>query len=262
MSVAAQIAHETAYENVVARCERAFEVAYNGAAALADALAGSAEPSFRAVSAAEATLDKIDSEVDSSVTAAIGDVSPAQARDLLCCLKIVLDLERIGDLLASVGSCARALGDRLPFGDVGELIQIVSVLEKMLCDVRDSFKKRDVKPAVTALRSDAEIDRMRNLLMIRHLEEAQVRITQDSVQVLFMVQALERAGDHVKNIAEEICHSITGRPMRHILRVTDRCDEQKYLEWLREHYSPASGNRKPSQEEDGSNGLKFSGERR
>lgn len=249
MSVAVHIAHETPYEGVIARCELAFKAASDGAAALADALAGGAEPSFRAVSEAETALDRIDAEVDATVTAAIAEVSPEQARHLLCCLKIVLDLERIGDLLASVGSCARALGSRLPFGDVGELIQIVSILEKMLSDAHASYIERDVKSAVNTLRTDAEIDRMRNLLMIRHLEEAQVRITQDSVQVLFMVQALERAGDHVKNIAEEICYSITGRPMRHILRVKDRCDEQNYLEWLRGQYMPATGNRKRLQEE-------------
>ncbi len=249
MSVTNQAVTETPYDGIVRRCERAFGLASEAVAALADALAGSAEPSFRAVQQAEAELDRIDAEVDSSVTAAIAEVTPAQARELLSCLKIVLDLERIGDLLASVGGCARALGSRLPMGDIGELVQVVSVLEKMLGDVRASFTQRDVKLAIIALRADAEIDRLRNLLMIRHLEEAQVRITQDSVQVLFMVQGLERAGDHVKNIAEEICYSITGRPMRHVLRATDRCDEQNYVEWLRGQYAPApNGDRKQERE--------------
>jgi phosphate uptake regulator len=48
-----------------------------------------------------------------------------------------------------------------------------------------------------------------------------------------MSQALERAGDHAKNLAEEICHLVSGRSVRHILREYDRPVEQVYLERMR-----------------------------
>jgi hypothetical protein len=48
-----------------------------------------------------------------------------------------------------------------------------------------------------------------------------------------MCQALERSGDHSKNLAEEICHLVSGRSVRHILREQDRPDEQVYLDRMR-----------------------------
>ena len=48
-----------------------------------------------------------------------------------------------------------------------------------------------------------------------------------------MTQSLERAGDHVKNLAEEVCHLATGHSVRHLLKVRDLPAEQLYLEHLR-----------------------------
>ena len=50
--------------------------------------------------------------------------------------------------------------------------------------------------------------------------------------MLFMATALERAGDHAKNIAEEICHLATGHTVRHLRRTKDKCFEQLFLDWL------------------------------
>lgn len=48
-----------------------------------------------------------------------------------------------------------------------------------------------------------------------------------------MAQAIERAGDHAKNVAEEVCHLLSGHTMRHLLRNYDKPDEERYLEHLR-----------------------------
>jgi phosphate uptake regulator len=48
-----------------------------------------------------------------------------------------------------------------------------------------------------------------------------------------MAQALERAGDHVKNVAEEVCHFVSGNSLRHVLRGADRSEEQMFLDWLK-----------------------------
>jgi phosphate uptake regulator len=65
---------------------------------------------------------------------------------------------------------------------------------------------RDFKSALLVLRTDSEVDRLRNLVLIRHLEQGQSTINQDTIQILFLAQVLERAADHAKNVAEEICH--------------------------------------------------------
>jgi len=56
---------------------------------------------------------------------------------------------------------------------------------------------------------------------------------QESFHVLFMTQALERAGDHAKNLAEEVCHLVSGHSVRHVLRAYDKPVEQMFIEDLK-----------------------------
>jgi phosphate transport system protein len=215
------------------RTVRAYTTAQGAAASVADCLASRTAACFDAVQHAEAELDRIDQEIDVSVTAAVAEVTPAQARELLSSMKMVIDLERIGDLFASVASYARAIAARLAVEDVSDLVKMATIVEKMLADAYGAFAVRNVDRAMAVLRADSEVDRLRNLLMIRHLERAQNNGVQDSIQVFFMAQSLERAGDHVKNLAEEICHLTTGHTLRHMIGSMSKPDEQMYLDYLK-----------------------------
>jgi phosphate transport system protein len=227
----------SAYAGILDRAIRAYLLAQGAAASLADALATKTASHFEAVERAEAELDRIDREIDTTMGSAVGESSPRQARELLTAMKIVIDLERIGDLLASVATCARALKDRLDTEDAGELIRMTTTLERMLADAHGAFVVRNLDRALGVLRMDGEIDRRRNLLMIRHLEQAPLHTPYESVHVLFMAQSLERAGDHVKNVAEEICHLISGQTLRHLLQGGGKSDEQMYLDVLRRQHN-------------------------
>lgn len=179
----------------------------------------------------ERELDRIDREVDQRVTAAITRVSRDEARELLACMKFVVDLERIGDLLSSFAARGKSVAVRLTSDDLNDLTRMAMVLEQMLADAQTALAKRDLDRAIAVLRADAEIDRLRNLIFIRQLESSER--TQDSVQLLFMAQALERSGDHAKNLAEEVCHLVSGTSVRHTLRQADKPYEQMFLDWLR-----------------------------
>ena len=81
--------------------------------------------------------------------------------------------------------------------------------------------------------ADAEMDRLRNLIFLRHIENPENMPRQESLQVIFMTQSLERAGDHAKNLAEEVCHFVSGHTVRHVLMTYDKPIEQMFLDWLR-----------------------------
>src|SRR6266516_3856151 len=117
--------------------------------------------------------------------------------------------------------------------DTRDLTHMATVLEKMLTDVGTAFSSRDVKKAIDVLRADAEMDRLRNLIFLRHIENPENVQRQASLQVIFMTQSLERAGDHVKNLAEEVCHFVSGHTVRHVLMTYDKPIEQMFLDWLR-----------------------------
>ena len=99
---------------------------------------------------------------------------------------------------------------------------MATILEKMLADVGHSFSHRDVKKAIEVLRADAEMDRLRNLIFLRHIENPENVERRGSLQIIFMTQSLERAGDHAKNLAEEVCHFVSGRSIRHLLMAYDK----------------------------------------
>jgi phosphate transport system protein len=68
---------------------------------------------------------------------------------------------------------------------------------------------------------------------MRHIENPENIARQASLQVIFMTQSLERAGDHAKNLAEEVCHFVSGRSVRHLLLTYDKPIEQMFIDWLR-----------------------------
>ncbi len=165
----------------------------------------------------EKELDTLDRVIDQGVTSIITQADAEHARELLACLKFIIDLERIGDLLLNCSNRAAAVGSRIELQDIRDLTVMASRLEKMLGDVHDAFSQRDLNKALSVLRSDAEIDRLRNLIFLRHLENHDGAPRQESFHVLFMTQSLERAGDHAKNLAEEVCHLVSGHSVRHVL---------------------------------------------
>jgi len=222
------------FAQIVAQTREACRLTQIAAGEATNSLAKGSRQSFQAVKEAEEKLDFLDREIDKGVTACITTVSPDQARELLACMKLMIDLERIGDLTLSFTVRAEAVRERLEMEDINQLIKMGSILEKMLGDILQAFVDRDLECAVRVLRADSEIDRLRNLLVIAHLEHAS---GPESIQVIFMAQALERAGDHAKNLAEEICHLLSGQSVRHLLSARNKPYEQMFLEHLRTQYA-------------------------
>jgi phosphate transport system protein len=218
---------------------KACDIAQSAVAHVADGLASRSPHAFAAANDCERELDRIDHDVDDRVTMAISGVSPAQARELLACLKCTTDLERIGDLISGFGTRAQVIGSRVEMEDIRDLIHMASALEKMLADIRGALAGRELDRAISVLRADAELDRLRNLLHIRHVENREGLAGPEGVQVLFMAQALERAGDHVKNMAEEVCHLVSGRSVRHVMQAGSKSDEQMFIDWLRQKQAKA-----------------------
>ena len=212
---------------------RGCQVAHLAAKAVAEGIHSGSPLFCQLVRKHEEELDTLDRQINEDVTAAVARGSGSQARELLACLKFILELERIGDLLLNVANRLQTVAPRLQSQDTHDLAHMANLVAVMLSDVTEAFSTRDVKRALEVLKADAELDRLRNLLFIRHIENPGNELRQESFHLVFITQALERAGDHAKNLAEEICHLVSGRSVRHILREYDRPVEQVYLERMR-----------------------------
>ncbi len=209
----------------------ACKVAKDAATSAMDGLISGSASALQSVRDCEEKLDDLDRELDQQLAGAISQVTPTQARELLACMKLMLDLERVGDLIASFAERTAIIKNRLDMEDIAQLTKMACLLENMLGQMFASFKERDVNQAIRVLRSDTEMDRLRNLLVVRHTEDNS-SLRQESLHVLAMANALERAGDHVKNMAEELCHLSTGQTVRHLIRCKDKPFEQLFLDWL------------------------------
>ena len=128
---------ERHYAHLVEQTIEACRVAQGAAAVAAECVATGSSALLNTLREREKELDKLDMEIDAGVTQAITQVSEAEARELLACMKFMIGLERIGDLLLSFGSSAQAAGARVDSQDVRDLTQMATILEKMLGDVGD-----------------------------------------------------------------------------------------------------------------------------
>ncbi len=224
---------EPAHRYLVRRTVEACQMAKEAAAAAAEGIATGSNALLNSVRQRERELDKLDLEIDNGVTTVITEVDPPHARELLACMKFMIGLERIGDHLLNFANSAQSVSGRIDPEDTRELTQMATLLEKMLTDCGIAFSGRDVSRALEVLRADAEMDRLRNLIFLRHIENPENISRQASLQVIFMTQSLERAGDHAKNLAEEVCHFVSGRPARHVLIAYDKPLEQMFIEHMR-----------------------------
>lgn len=215
----------------------AFRVAHCASAAAAKGLASSSKVLFAEVRNHERELDSLDRDIDDLVTTTINRVAENEARTLLACMKFGISLERIGDLLLSFVNRAETVAAHMDHHDVRDLTVMTAQLERMLSDIETAFRTRSLDKSVNVLRADTEIDRLRNVITFRHLEPAEGLRRVDSFHVLFMAQEIERAGDHVKNMAEEVCHLVSGRTIRHVLRSYDRPVEQLFLDHIKNNNS-------------------------
>ncbi len=193
---------------------KAFLIARDAAFNVPDLLQNSSRMAFLAIKECEKELDVIERYIDDGLPEAITRVNEAKARQLLTSLKCTTNLERIGDLMMSVALRVQSRTTKMAAADVRQLVEMARTLREMLDLVYQGFLNLDVECARKVLQMDKEIDRVCHALFQKHLN-AQNAENPSGFDVLLMAQALERAGDHTTNLAEDLYSLIEGRSLRH-----------------------------------------------
>jgi phosphate transport system protein len=190
---------DIAGDDLSAMVLRACGIARDSVFNVRDFLAGSSRMAYLAIKECEKELDQIERKIDELLPDAITRVNETKARQLLACLKFITDLERIGDLSYSAVMQLQSRREKLPTQE----------------QVYEGFKKREVSYARTVLQTDPEVDRICHALFQRHLAESGSTDGAKHFDILLTAQALERIGDHAKNLAEELYSLVEGRSLRH-----------------------------------------------
>jgi phosphate transport system protein len=170
----------------------------------------------------EARVNQTEIEIDLDLSTIIARRQPT-ARDLrllIAISKTIANLERVGDEAARIARTVQRLVNsgvstrlRLPVNDLAYEAELaVSQLRKAL----DAFARLDVDRAVEVLKRDDLIDQefeglLRKLITFM-MEDA--RTISSSIDLIFVAKAIERVGDHAKNLAEQIIYIVKGTDVR------------------------------------------------
>ena len=172
---------------------------------------------------AEERVNAMEVEIDNDLWTIIARRQPT-ARDLrllMAISKAIANLERVGDEAARIARTVQRLIDagvssrlRLLLADLDyESTLAVNQLRKAL----DAFARLDVAKALEVLKSDNQIDREFDGLMrklITYMME-DPRTISASIDLVFVAKAIERVGDHAKNLAEAVIYVVKGTDVRH-----------------------------------------------
>jgi phosphate transport system protein len=180
----------------------------------------SAEPA-RQVIELEDRVNAMDIELDHEIASIIARRQPT-ARDLrllMAVAKVVANLERAGDEAEKMARMVLSIIETgaprtLPSA---ELRTASSLASGQLRKALDAFARLDTTTAVAILREDDLIDRefdsFVRVLITYMMEDP--RTISPSLDLLFLAKAIERVGDHAKNIAELIIYIVKGADIRH-----------------------------------------------
>ena len=174
------------------------------------------------VAATEQKVNQLEIDIDRELSTIIARRQPT-ARDLrllIAVSKTIGNLERVGDEAAriartverlSVGIAGRV---RLPMSDV-EFES--SLATESLRLALDAFARLDVEQAIQVIKRDdqidAEFDGLMRKLITYMMEDP--RTISAAIDMIFVAKAIERVGDHAKNVAEQVIYIVKGTDVRH-----------------------------------------------
>ncbi len=160
-------------------------------------------------------IDALEEQIQEDVARVIALRSPTAGdlRTVLTVMKISSNLERVGDYsknLAKRTSVLVQMGQVA--GSAGAIRRLAKAVQAMLKDVLDAYIQRDAELAENVRQRDQEVDQMYNALFrefLTHMMEDPRNITA-CMHLHFIAKNIERAGDHVTNIAEQVIYLVTG----------------------------------------------------
>ncbi len=134
-------------------------------------------------------------------------------------LKALTDLERIGDEAKSIARKALNLEDKAhPKKSYRELSTIGNHVRGMLRDALDAFARLDVDAAIEVARQDEEVDAEYESFtrtMVTYMMEDPRTISR-VLDLMWAARALERIGDHARNLCEYVIYLVEGKDVRHL----------------------------------------------
>ena len=162
----------------------------------------------------DGSINELRSIIDEQITTVLVKRAPmaVDLRITISTMKISHDLERIGDLAKSIAKKVKPLPIDLPDELVGSLRRLGDLVQKQLKEVLDAYLNKSKDKSIEIWRKDKQVDDLTNLAMneVANYLQSDKKNLEIATHLLFVTKNIERAGDHITNIAESLYYLIEG----------------------------------------------------
>lgn len=179
------------------------------------------------VIAEDHAVNQLEVSLDDACSHLIVKRQPAanDLRTVMATIKVITDLERIGDEATKIARTAKNLHERgtAGFAHFDMIRTIAKATSELLHDSLDAFARLDGKQALQIIAGDEVVDHeFRTILrtMVTYMME-DPRTISSALDTMWVAKAIERIGDHAVNIAEYVIYVVEGRDIRHSKVVLD-----------------------------------------
>jgi phosphate transport system protein len=165
-------------------------------------------------------VNRFEVDIDEECSRLLATRAPAAAdlRLIVAVIKAITDLERIGDEAEKIGYLAARLADQAqPADRYKELRSLGHHVQEMVHDALDAFSRLDAVDALKVVEEDDAVDEEYNMISRQciTLMMEDPRTIRRFMDISWAARALERIGDHAKNISEYVIYLVYGKDIRH-----------------------------------------------
>lgn len=183
-------------------------------------VSGDSEMGLR-IAAEDHRINSMEVAIDEECTRILATRGPAAAdlRLIMTVIKTITDLERIGDEGRKLAMLAANLAtEKRGHDEYHELERLAGHVQEMVRDALDAFSRMDVGDALAVVEEDKLIDEQYDTIARQciTLMMEDPRTIRRFLDVTWAARALERIGDHAKNISEYVVYLVHGKDIRHV----------------------------------------------
>jgi phosphate transport system protein len=172
-------------------------------------------PMVREVLELEERVDRYNRDIEHACLNVIALQTPV-AKDLrfvASTLKIISDIERVGDYCVDIAKMADRMADKPPLSPQPLLSEMAAVANRMLRDTLQAFVNRDLALIENTVKLDDEVDACNRRIIALMVEaiKKDPSVTEQAIGEVMVARYLERIADHITNVAERVYYVETGQ---------------------------------------------------
>ncbi len=166
-------------------------------------------------------VNRMEVSIDEECSRILATRAPAASdlRLIIAIIKVITDLERMGDECEKIGYIASRLATQeRPVNKYREIKHLGRVVQNMVHDSLDAFARMDAEAALKVARQDRLVDEEYEAIQRQSITfmMEDPRDIRRALDVMWVVRAIERIGDHAKNICEYVIFMVHGKDIRHV----------------------------------------------